>query len=180
MLVKKKTGKQVEAYQLGKDSAKEKDMIGSGRIRPLDDGSYEVFSQEAVNGKGEHAQVGDYFKIDNAGFPYPNSKEYFEREHRKIGEDLYEQIPKELQAWSLKEGETPEIRFLKENRGLVISEDHMEAPLWGSILSADPDAVIVYYSVQKNLEGEIQDIDFNFVARNEFEKTYDVLGGEGL
>ena len=175
MVVKKKTGNQVEAYRLGDHSDKEQEMIKRGLIRLREDGTYEIFSQEAVNGIGECARAGDYFKIDNAGFPYPNSRDFFENDHRKIGKNLYEQIPKELLAWSREEGETEEIRFLKEHKGLNLTGHHMEAPLWGTILSAGFDALIIYYSIQRDEEGKIVDIDFNFLDRIEFERTYDVF-----
>lgn len=179
MKIIKKTGKVVEAYQLGNDSDMERALINSGRIIKHSSGKYELFSQESVNGSGELAENGDYFKVDSAGFPYPNSKEFFEQNHKHIEDNKYEQLPKELTAWSIDEPENDVIQFLIENKGLVIdknsTEKYYSAPLWGSMLSAAKDAVIVFYDVKRNPDGDIVDVDFNFVAREEFERTYDVI-----
>lgn len=40
--------------------------------------------KKAVNGKGEVAQTGDYIKVDLKGFPYPNDKNFFEENYRKV------------------------------------------------------------------------------------------------
>ncbi|MCD8022748.1 MAG: hypothetical protein LUF30_07200, partial [Lachnospiraceae bacterium] len=56
--------KYIKAWQLGENSDMEKQLIATGAIRLLPDGSYELFSQEAVNGTGEIARPGDYFKVD--------------------------------------------------------------------------------------------------------------------
>jgi len=37
------------------------------------------------------------------------------------------------------------------------------------------DAVIVFYSITKDEDGTITDADFNFVARDEFDRTYSLL-----
>lgn len=72
-----------------------------------------------------------------------------------------------------------EIRFLVDNKKLVINEKDEEKYfnvfLWGSNLSAPKDAVIVFYDIEKNMEGDITEIDFNFVKREEFIKTYDII-----
>ena len=51
----------VKAYRLGAGSQMEAQLIREGAIRRREDGSYELFSQEAVNGRGEAARTGDYF-----------------------------------------------------------------------------------------------------------------------
>ena len=74
--IKKKT---VKAFQLGTGTEMEKILIEEGVIIPKEDGTYELLSQEAVNGSGEIAHVGDYFKVDEVNgrhFPYPNEKDY--------------------------------------------------------------------------------------------------------
>ena len=76
MIVQKKNGKRIRAYQLGTDSAMEKQMISEGKIIVCVDGSYELFSREARQ-QGEKACTGDYFKIDSAGYPYPNKRDWF-------------------------------------------------------------------------------------------------------
>lgn len=154
-------------------------LVKEGRIRQYRDGRWEIFSREAVNGKGEIANPGDYIKVDSDGYPYPNSVEYFEKHHRHLGGNEYEQIPDAVDAWDVQEDMCPEIKFLMEQKGLVIHEDsedkYFEAPLWGSTLSAARDAVIIFYSIQRDKDGKITDVDFNFIARTEFNETYEAL-----
>ena len=80
MRVKKKSGKIVQAIQLGKKEMLEEQLITEGKLRYVGDG-YEVFSREILNReqKGERAYIGDYVKFDEAGCPYPNTKEFFEK-----------------------------------------------------------------------------------------------------
>ena len=176
--IMKKTGKTVCAYKLGEDSYVE-ELIARGQIRLREDGMYEVFSQEAVHGKGELARPGDFVKLDSKGFPYPNSAEFFHANHRWISGNTYEQQPVPLEAWTAAEPMCDEIRFLIREKGLQINENDREryftAPLWGTIESAGQDAVIVFYCVSKAENGEITNVEYNFVAREEFEKTYVIL-----
>lgn len=175
----KKSGKIVKAYRLGEDHAVLKDLMESGKIKRVTDETYEVFSQEAVNGKGEIAHTGDYIKVDSTGCPYPLMEEYFRENHRPIQGDEYEQIPQPVYIWTAEDGECEEIQYLRECKGLVTDEacpeKYFSAPLWGSLLSAAKDAVIVFYGIYKDRRGQIVDIDFNFVARTEFEKNYTLL-----
>jgi len=177
--VRKKEGKLVYAYPLGSDSLAIKNLIEQGNIVETGNGTYEVFSQEALGECGEFAIDGDYIKVDSAGKPYPNSQEFFQKNHRKVEGDLYEQSPVVLQAWSVEEGVCEEIDFLLKQGKLKIdveSEEHyFEAFLWGTLLSAKRTAVIVFYNVERNERGEISDIDFNFVEYEEFCKTYDII-----
>ena len=74
-------------------------LIREGAIKKRQDGTYELFSQEAVNGTGEIAKAGDYFKVDivdGRHYPYPNSKQFFEENHIHIAGDEYEQKEKPL------------------------------------------------------------------------------------
>jgi hypothetical protein len=171
----KNLGKQVEAWELGTDSAKELTLISEGKITKNDTG-YELFSQEAQSGSGEKAAAGDFFKVDKAGFPYPNGREWFLANHRHIEGDTWEQLPKPLMAWEVSEELTPEIQFLIDNKGLKLSpatpDQYFGAELWGAWLTAASDAVLIFYSVTRDENGTITDADFNFVARPEFEASY--------
>lgn len=64
---KKAKKKFVQAYCLGEDSPMERQLIIEGAIHKLSDNTYEMFSQEAVNGHGEIARKGDFFKVDTKG-----------------------------------------------------------------------------------------------------------------
>lgn len=166
----------VKAWQLGRNSDMEQKLIREGKIRCVEPGRYQIFSQEALGKTGELVCAGDYFKVDNAGFPYPNEKAYFEANHTHLGGEEYRQIPKALQAWLLGDPMEEAIEFLQQHKGLCICPDRPEAcfraPLWGSILTAAADAVVVIYRLDRDAEGRIVDADFNFVAREEFDLTY--------
>lgn len=175
----KKEGRLITAYQLGMNSLGIAELMAQGRIKKNGDGSYEVFSREAVNGKGEVAQDGDYIKIDSGGFPYPNDKVFFEENHKKVGENAYEQIPQPLNTWTVQEPMCEEIEYLLKKGALTFHADnpdkYFNAQLWGSVLSAPKDAVLMFYRVDRDKEGNIEDIDFNFIERGEFERTYDYI-----
>lgn len=177
----KNKGKYVEAYQLGSDNAVIKELLQKGKIRDLGDGSYEIHSQEAVNGAvgGEKAMAGDWIKLDSTGSPYPNDKEYFEANHRHIEGDTFEQLPKLLPAWDAKLEMCPEVEFLVEKKDLVIdmtsSDRRYTAQLWGTTEVAAEDAMIVFYSISYDEAGSVTDADWNFVERSEFQKTYTVI-----
>ncbi len=176
---KKNNGKKVFAYRLGDNTEIEKKLLGENKIRLNDDGSYEVFSREATTGTGEKAYAGDYIKLDSGGYPYPNEKNFFESHHRKLADGTYEQIPIEVSVWTADDGMCDEVRFLIREKSLKINEAdpdrYFAAPLWGTTLTAARDAVIVFYEIKRDEDGKISDADFNFVERNEFNKTYTVI-----
>lgn len=171
-------GKQVFAWTLGKNSEKEKQLIADGKIVMCADGSYELFSQEALSGHGEKARAGDWFKVDSKGFPYPLNASFFEKNHRHIEGDRFEQIPRPVNVWFCGDEIDDLIRFIMERKSMEINPDnpdaYFSAPLWGTILTAKKDAAVVIYSIKRE-ENTITDIDFNFVEREEFEKTYRIL-----
>lgn len=172
----KNQGKTVEAWELGTGSEMQQKLFAEGKIVYTDNGKYELFSQEAQSGSGEKAVAGDFFKVDKAGFPYPNGREWFLANHRHIEGDTWEQLPKPLMAWESTEEITPEVQFLIDNKGLKLSpatpDQYFGAELWGSWLTAASDAVLIFYSVTRDENGTIVDADFNFVARPEFEASY--------
>ena len=173
----KKSGKIVQAYRLGDEGPAVLKLIEEGKIKRSEAGIYEVFSQESKDEKGELAFAGDYVKVDSSGYPYPNGEKFFIENHAHVSGDDYEQLPKPLYAWEVTDGMCKEIQFLIENKGLLIDEKSEEkyftAPLWGTTLSAGKDAMIIFYELWWDREGNVVDADFNFVARDEFNKTYD-------
>lgn len=170
-------GRIANAYELGSESDTELKLIASGKIRKHADGKYEVFSLESVNGAGEIAENGDFFKVDSMGYPYPIAKTYFLKNHSHLEGDLYEQFAKPLYAWTDEDGMCDEIRFLIEHKGLVIDETsphkYFTAPLYGTLESAARSAVIVFYELYRDEAGNIVDATFNFVEKNEFMRTYE-------
>jgi hypothetical protein len=178
MNIMKITGKRVQAWQLGAGSDMERELRENGKIRLLPDGNYELFSTESVSGQGERAEAGDYFKVDSTGAPYPNARAWFESHHDRVGDHDYVQRPEVLRAWTVAEPVCAEIRFLLDQHRLTIDPDdpdrYFSAFLWGAQLSAARDAVVVFYQVQRTGD-TITDVEFNFVARTEFDKTYKIL-----
>lgn len=188
-IVSKNKGKRMKAWQLTtqmeENAPAVQEMLQNGRIEYLGDGRYAVWSQEAAKAGigGEKAAAGDYVKVDGSGAPYPVSRQFFEENHRRIEgeENLYEQIPQPFRAWNAECGEwrgCKEVAFLVAHKGLVIdpssTEHRYTAPLWGTIESADADAMILFYSVTYDENGEVTDADFNFVANEEFMRDYHV------
>lgn len=169
----------VQAYRLGDESNVVDGLTAEGEIRLRGDGSFEVYSQEAKGTSGEIAHAGDYIKLDSSGMPYPNSAEFFEENHRHITGAFYEQRSNEVSVWMHGEPVGEEIQYLMENKGLTLHEDdpdrYFQAPLWGTGLSAAKDAVIVFYRIDRDEGGRIRDAEFNFVAGDEFAKTYELL-----
>lgn len=179
MYIIKVAEKSVRAYCLGAETRTEQKLVTEGKIKRHKDGRYELFSQEAVNGVGEFAVAGDFFKVDSSGFPYPNGREWFLAHHIHIGGDEYLQRPEPLKAWTVDEPMCEEIEFLLVHGRLAIcreeTEHYFRAFLWGAPLGAKEDAVVVFYRVDKDPDGNILDIEFNFLAREEFEKTYRIV-----
>jgi hypothetical protein len=171
----------VKAYPLGTGHPMEQALLEEGAIKQLPDGSYELFSQEAVNGSGQIAYPGDYFKVDTLEgkhYPYPNGHEWFLENHIHLSGDEYEQKNKPLMIWQYGDGIREEIRWLVENEKLTLNEQdeahYFNAFLWGANLSAGKDATLIFYSVDRNEDGMITDISFNFVAKSEFEASYTI------
>lgn len=180
--VKKKHGKIVQAYRLGDQHPVLDNLLKLNKIIDLHNGTYEVFSQEAVkadSGHGQLACTGDWIRLDSSGFPYPNKANWFQENLRHISGDDYEQIPKPLYAWTADLEMCPEIRFLIHEKGLILDESnpdqYFKAFLWGTQEAAARDAVLVFYSISYNDSGRICDAEFNFVEKTEFDRTYDIL-----
>lgn len=174
--------KKVTAYPLGVGHPMEAALIEEGAIRLLPDGNYELFSQEAKNGHGQIAKPGDYFKmdtIDGKHFPYPNTREFFEANHTHLGGDEYLQKGKPLQIWNATDEPTEEVRWLVNTGRLTLKPEdpdhYFNTFLWGADLSAASDATLVFYSVERDENGVITAIDFNFVAKPMFDADYTLL-----
>lgn len=180
--IKKKHGKIVQAYKLGTKHEQLEQLIAEGKIIDLENGSFEVFSQEAVKSESGHGQVayaGDWIRLDGAGYPYPSKDDWVQDNMRHISGDNYEQISKELMGWTADMEMCPEIEFLIREKGLKFDkksfDKYFSAILWGNLEAADRDAVLVFYSVSYNDDGAVTDAEYNFVERKEFDRTYDVI-----
>ena len=174
-----KADTRVRAWELGAGSEMEKQMLLQRRIVAHPGGVYELFSQEAPEGKGQMAKAGDYFKVDDKGFPYPNARAYFLKNHRHLEGDWYQQAAKPMKIWHRGDPMCEEIRFLLD-RGILFF--HPENParffsafLWDTEETAPDDAVILFYAVERDPEGNITGINFNFIVHDYFQKYYRVV-----
>lgn len=175
-----KTATRVQAWELGAGSEMEKEMIRRGKIVAHPGGSYELFSQEAPEGRGQMAKAGDFLKVDEKGFPRPQERSSFLREHRPLGEDWYEQAARPLKIWRRGDPECEEIRFLLDRDLLRVHpgdpRHYFSAFLWDTEETAAEDAVIVFYGAGRDPEGRIAEINFNFLDREYFLSHYRVIG----
>ena len=169
----------VNAYRLGEQSEGLDRLIKEGLVSQSDDGTFEVHTMETKDEKGETAHAGDYVKLDAAGRPYPNKAEFFEKNHRHIDGDQYEQFPKDREVWMMGDAMCPEVEFLIEQGRLELHkedpEHYFQGTGWGTKLTASSDAVLVFYEIKRNVGGNIVDAEFNFVDREMFEKTYELI-----
>ena len=173
-----KIARELEAWELGAGTDTEKILLDQGKLRRLPDGSYLVFSRE-TDTQGQQARPGDYIKIDSAGFPYPNDREYFLANHTHLGGCQYRQKTPVLEAWTREEPMPPAVRFLLDTGRLRIDEQapahYFRAFLWGAELFAARDAVVVLDQVTRDGNGQITGVDFHFIARKEFEITHKIV-----
>ena len=174
----KKSKKLVEAYELGKETSAELNLINAGKIIKLDANQYRLKSGESTD-KGELATSGDFFKIDDDGNPYPNKRQWFLKNHRHIKANTYEQILTPVKIWKADSHLTEEIEWLIHNKLLKLNlEDntkYFNAHLWNSDLSAPKNAILVLYSVKRDAEQKITSIDFNFVSYKHFQENYTLI-----
>lgn len=169
----------VNAYRLGEQSEGLDRLIKEGLVSQSDDGTFEVHTMETKDEKGETANVGDYVKLDAFGRPYPNKAEFFEKNHRHIDGDQYEQFPKDREVWMMGDAMCPEVEFLIEQGRLELHkedpEHYFKGTGWGTKLTASSDAALVFYEIKRNAGGNVVDAEFNFVDRDTFEETYELI-----
>ena len=71
------------------------------------------------------------------------------------------------------------VQYLFDRELVVLHEDDpahfFSAFLWGTEETAAKDAIIVFYQIQRDDRGKIIKIDFNFVGKSEFDKTYQIV-----
>ena len=165
----------VEAWRLGDCSSKETELMKSNMIVRFGD-LFEVHSQEYKE-YGEPVMIGDYFKIDKAGYPYPIDKEYFLKTHRHIEGNRWEEFPEPIMAWESADAISPEVRFLMENKGLEIDPEHpdqffKEKMNQDIYIAATATTLIIFNSVSYDNDGNVINANFEFLSRAEFERDY--------
>lgn len=169
----------IQAWELGAGSDMEKEMIRCGKIVAHPGGSYELFSREAPEGKGQMAKAGDFLKVDEKGYPRPQERSSFLQEHQHLEGDWYQQEARPRKIWRLGDPDCEEIRFLLDRGLLRIRPDDprrcFSAFLWETEETAASDAVIVFFGVDRDPEGRIAGINFNFVDKEYFNTHYRVI-----
>ena len=167
-----KITKRFHAYVLGENSAEETRMMQEGKIILTDEG-YELFSRETIKDHhGEKAAAGDYFKIDEGDFPYPNRKEFFESKNNHIEGDLYEEKPVTYECWTKDMEMNDIIRFILERKLLEMDEKGYSAHIWGTTLHTGSGGVVVIYGTKEDEDGNLTDVDFNLVGEDVFPNIY--------
>lgn len=181
----KKQGMLVQAYRLGDSHPVLNRLMEEKKLVERQDGRFELFSREILAAGGEHgeiAEAGDWLRLDSGGYPYPNRREWFARNLRHISGDTYEQLPIQRMAWTPEEPMSAEVEFLIQKKGLKLDESDPEhyyrAVLFGSPEAAAKNAVLIFYSITYAADGSVQDAEFNFVERSEFDAAYERIKEE--
>lgn len=182
MRVIKKCDTPAVCFRLGENSELEKKLTADKKLKQRDDGSYEVVSRETLpEGPGEKAAAGDAVKLDSGSFPYPVKWENFLRNHECRNGQWY-QIPQVREAWCADRPKDKTVQDLLNSKKLVIDptndERYFSAFLHDTWLYAKKDTVVVFYETEFDLDGNLLRADFNFVAREEFDRSYTVLSDE--
>ena len=166
------------AFCLGQGDPLEARLLQQGLLKHTAPGLWEVLTREA-QAQGEVARDGDFIKLDSIGMPYPVEAAFFLPRHTRQPDGRYLQTPRVLQAWRQEEPMGHEMRYLLET-GLL--QHHPETPeaafrafLYGTWQTVAADAVIIFDSIETSPRGTIEEIEFHFIARDEFEKTYRIL-----
>lgn len=167
-----------KVYELGKDDSRIQSLFEQGLIKKIHS-QYEVFTLESGKTEGQIACEGDFIKVDIKGNIYPTTKEKLYADYDQIEENLFVPKGKILSAWFAEENPCDEILYLIEKGILKLDPTHPEqyfqAVLWGTDVRAAKNAALIFYSIKKDTDGTILEIDFNFVERTIFEQTYIVI-----
>jgi hypothetical protein len=108
--------------------------------------------------------------------PYPTKKDWFEANHTQVEKGMYQQKAHPRKAWCAAEPICPEVQFLLD-RGLLLwePEQGFQAQLWGTLQTVTADAVIILDNIHRDASDTLTEVEFHFVAKEEFDLTYEVL-----
>ncbi len=174
-----KESSRIQAWELGAGSVTEQEMIRCGKIVPCPGGIYEIFSREATGKKGQIAAAGDFFKVDDYGSPHPWRRAAFLQQHQPLEEDWYQEAARQVKIWRLTDPVCEEIRFLLDRGILRVNPEDPEhcftALIWGTEETAASDAVVVIFDTDRDAEGCVAGVHFNFIEIGYFNKYYRVI-----
>ena len=174
-----KESSRIQAWELGVDSVMEQEMIRCGKIVARPGGIYEIFSREAVGKKGQIAAAGDFFKVDDYGCPHPWRRAAFLQEHQPLKGDWYQEAARQVKIWRLGDPICEEIRFLLDRGILRVNPNNPDrcftALIWETEETAASDAVVVIFDTDRDAEGCVAGVHFNFIEIGYFNKYYRVI-----
>ena len=174
-----KESSRIQAWELGVGSEMEQEMIRCGKIVARPGGIYEIFSREAVGKKGQIAAAGDFFKVDDYGCPHPWRRAAFLQEHQPLEGDWYQEAARQVKIWRLGDPICEEIRFLLDRGILRVNPNNPDrcftALIWETEETAASDAVVVIFGTERDAEGRVAGVHFNFVEIGYFNKYYRVI-----
>lgn len=166
------------AFCLGQGNSLEAQLMQQGLLKQTAPNLWEVLTREAQV-QGEVACDGDFIKLDSTGMPYPVKRDFFLANHVPQADGTWLQKCRPLRLWCRDEEPCQELQFLLDQGLLEYRPDQPEqafrAFLFGTWQTAAADGVIIFDAVQYDTDGQLCRIDFHFVARDEFEKTYRIL-----
>ena len=170
-----------QAWPLGAGSEMEQKLTMLRVIRRLPRGMYMLFSRECHTEQGEIAAAGDYFKAeqDESGrwYAWPMAREWFLSNHEPVPNeaDTYRQISTPRKVWMAGDAMCEEIQFLLQSGQLQLCPESETAYFKSGAMTAAKNAVLVIYEEAKTPAGQLEQINFAFVARDVFEQSYRML-----
>ena len=171
--VRKKPGL-VMAFKLGSENPLEEYFIDVGKLRKNKD-TYEVFSKETRGDRGQKADIGDFIKIDKQEDIYPVKAWDFEKNHKIISANIYLEASKVRKAFKASDLDGEIFSYLMNKGFLQILGDpdqYYMARVGSGLVYGRKDDYLLIYS--EDMEGTCK-YDFNFVDKDVFEKTYEIL-----
>lgn len=171
--VRKKSGL-VMAFKLGSENPLEEYFIDLGKLRK-NKGVYEVFSKETRGDRGQKADTGDFIKIDKQEDIYPVKAWDFEKNHKIISANIYLEASKVRKAFRASDLDGEIISYLMNKGFLQILGDpdqYYMARVGSDLVYGRKDDYLLIYS--EDMEGPCK-YDFNFVDKEVFEKTYEII-----
>lgn len=162
------------AFRLGCENPLEDYFIKLGKLRK-NKGCYEVLTKETRENKGQVADIDSFIKIDKDGDIYPVKACDFEKNHKLISANIYLEKSKARKAFRSDDLDDKIISYLKEKGFLEITSDpdkYFKARIDSFVVYGRKDDYLLIYS--EDIKGPCR-YDFNFVDKEIFEKTYEVI-----
>lgn len=171
--VRKKPGL-VMAFRLGRENPLEDYFIDIGKLRKNKE-SYEIFSKETRGDRGQKADIGDFIKIDKQEDIYPVKAWDFGKNHKILSSNIYLEANRVRKAFRAGDLDGEIISYLMDRGFLNLSEDpdkYFVGQVRSGLIYGKKEDYLLIYS--EDMDGPCK-YDFNFVDKDIFEKTYEIL-----